>query len=323
MRAARLHCFCSDERSVTHHVSTIFFVSRAQRDAHRRIAVPTKSSTAAMRSRSTATVQKRAPMRHIGATVALCVASSVTSLSATAAPPDITGMWTYRFKESREAVSEDGLTALARDFVAQHKRGESLGHVRNVANMKCLPAGFPALMMWRSPIQIMQGFGRIAINTEHDPGNDEPRTIYLDREQSKDPDPSWNGHSVGKWVGNTLVVDTVGLNGRGGFQVPLTSTTHVVERFHVENGGKLLVDEMTFEDPVVFTRPYKMTIRFDRMPNTAERMEAVCEPDLDALKETDLQAIKDFDSEAARMLDPDEQYNSAETESLHKKPLNQ
>lgn len=269
----------------------------------------------------TAIVQRRRLAQHIGAIAGIACACVLFAGPASAATPDITGMWVYRFAESSEALSADGLTSRGREWVAKQQRGMAAGHVRNVANMKCLPTGFPALMTWRSPIQIMQSFGRIAIITEHDPGNDEPRTIYLNRTQDNEADPSWNGHSVGKWQGNTLIIDTVALNGRGHFRFPLTDTTHVVERIHLENNGRLLVDEMTFDDPAVFARPYKMTIRFDRMPDTTERLEAVCEPDLDALKETDLQAISDFDDEAARMLDPELQYNTAETSSMQKQPL--
>lgn len=281
-----------------------------------------RSSRDTSRAPGTATGQIARDLQHIGAFAALCALCTFTA-AARAATPDITGMWMYRFKESREALVEDHLTQRARDLLAEHRRGETLGHVRGVANMKCLPSGFPALMMWRSPIQIMRGFGRIAINTEHDPGNDEPRTIYLNQPQARDPDPSWNGHSVGRWDGKLLVVDTIGLNGRGEFQLPLTASAHVVERIRLENGGRLLVDQMTIEDPAFFTQPYTFTIRFDRMPDSAERMEAVCEPDLEAIKDVDLQAVRNFDLEAARMLDPDQQYNAAEADSLRKKPLNQ
>ena len=235
-----------------------------------------------------------------------------------AATPDITGMWQIRLSKSADdlgdAKSASGaprLTAAAQAWVERRKAAQQNGFVRGVANMKCLPTGFPELMQWRSPIMIMQGFGRIAIVTEHDPGNDEPRTIYLNRPHPAPLDPSWNGDSVGRWEGQTLVVETVGLNGRGNLAVaPITEKTTAVERFTLENGGKTLVDSLTLTDPAVFAQPYTIVWRYDRMPDTAERMEAVCEPDLDAIAAVDLNTAKNVDAEAARMLDPNERYNA-------------
>lgn len=267
-----------------------------------------------------APVQARGLAAKRTRSISAAIAASMLSATAwaAAAHPDITGMWQYRFRESPAAPPADVLTDYARQYIELQRRGEAAGHVRDVANMKCLPTGFPQLMLWRSPIEIMQGFGRIAIITEHDPGNDEPRTIYLDKPQQSMPDPSWNGHSVARWDGSALLIDTVALNARGTFLFPLTPSTHVTERLSLQQGGKVLADAMTFEDPKVFLKPYTLTVRYDRMADSEERMEAVCEPDLDALSHVDLKAIKDYDGEAARMLDPNDQYNAGGSEADRK-----
>lgn len=248
------------------------------------------------------------------------MASAALGLPALAhADADITGMWQIRLSkeagdasDAKSTAAPPKLTASAQAWVDRRKAAEQGGFVRGVANIKCLPSGFPALMQWRSPIMIMQGFGRIAIITEHDPGNDEPRTIYLNRGHPDPVDPSWNGDSIGHWEGSTLVVETIGLNGREGAHLaPVTEKTHVMERFNLENGGKTLVDTLTISDPDVFLEPYTMAWRYDRLPDTAQRMEAVCEPDLDALASLDLNKLKDVDGEAARMLDPQYKYNAS------------
>ncbi|HEX7874040.1 MAG TPA: hypothetical protein VF475_14085 [Sphingobium sp.] len=247
--------------------------------------------------------------------------ATVASLAPLAAhaQADITGMWQIRLSteggdasDAKTDAAAPKLKPAAQAWVDRRRAADKGGFVRNVSNMKCLPTGFPNMMQWRSPIMIMQGFGRIAIITEHDPGNDEPRSIYLNRSHAEPVDPSWNGDSVGHWEGETLVVDTVGLNGRGGSHfAPITEKTRVTERFTLTNGGKTLVDTLTFADPDVFVEPYTMAWTFDRLPDTAERMEAVCEPDLDALSATDLAKLKDVDDEAARMLDPEYRYNAS------------
>jgi hypothetical protein len=177
--------------------------------------------------------------------------------------------------------------------------------------MLCLPTGFPVLMQWKSPIEILESPGRVTVISEHDPGNDEPRTIYLNKQPPADLAPAWNGYSTGVWSGKTLVVTTIGLNDRapllGG--VPRTEKTKIVERFTLQKGGKELEDQLTMTDPTVLTAPWVVTLRYARMPADSERLEAVCEPDLGALKTTDLAALKGLDPDADRLLDPALQYN--------------
>jgi hypothetical protein len=233
-----------------------------------------------------------------------------------AAPPDLTGMWQFDFSPwlERNASGYHGnapapqLTAWAKDLNARREAAQKNGYVRGVSNMKCLPGGMPSMMSMRPPIQILQAGRWITVITED---SSVPRTIHMGMKDHGEPDPSWAGHSIGRWEGDTLVVDTVGLNGRGRFffdPVPQTETLHIVERIRLIDGGKRLEDRFTFEDPKVFEAPWSYTFVFDRLPD-AERMEAVCEPDLEALAAVDLKAIKDVDVEAGRMLDPELAYN--------------
>lgn len=227
------------------------------------------------------------------------------------AAPDLTGFWDYRgrVEAARDSNPPPVIPELAARRAKAAKAREG-GFVRSVSNMLCLPTGFPAMMQWKSPIEILAGAGRLVVLSEHDPGNDEPRTIYLDRPMPADPDTSWNGYSVGHWEGETLVVETSGFNDRSSvFGLPRGATTKVIERLHLEDGGKTLIDALTVTDPKTLTAPWTVTLKYDRMPADTERFEAVCEPDLEALKATDLKAIKDIDSEAARMLDPKLAYN--------------
>ena len=228
-----------------------------------------------------------------------------------AAEPDITGFWDYRGRvEDARDRTPPPVTPSVAALMAKRAKARAGGYVREVGNILCLPTGFPALMRWKSPIEVLQTRGHVTVLSEHDPGNDEPRTIYLDRSMPKDPDPSWNGYSVGKWEGDVLVVHTEGLNDRASvFGLPRGPTTKITEHLSLESGGKVLVDAVTVEDPKILTRPWTVTLTYDRMPEDTERLEAVCEPDLEALKAIDLNAIKDIDDEAARLVDPNRAYN--------------
>ena len=229
--------------------------------------------------------------------------------------PDLTGMWQFEFSGWNPAASPHApvLKPAAQAIFDKRRASSKTGYVRSVQNILCLPTAFPVLMMWRSPIEIMSAPGRLSIITEHDPGNDEPRTIYLtEKTHPADIDETWNGHSIAHWEGPVLVVDTIGFNDRGELfeGVPRTETTHIVERFRLTGDGKSLIDQMTIDDPATFVSPWRFEMKFDRLPPDTERLEAVCEPDLDALKALDLNSVKDIDPEAARLLDPSRHYNA-------------
>jgi hypothetical protein len=86
------------------------------------------------------------------------------------------------------------------------------------------------------------------------------RRVYLNVPHSKNPKPSWYGESVGHYEsGDTLVVDTIGLNDKtfvDGYRTPHTTQLHVVERFRITDGGKTLDVSFTVEDPGTFYKPW-------------------------------------------------------------------
>jgi hypothetical protein len=105
------------------------------------------------------------------------------------------------------------------------------------------------------------------------PLNDEPHPV--------DPDPSWLGDSVGKWEGDTLVIDTIGYNDKTEIQgYKHTDALHTVERLTRVDGG---VDyELTVEDPNVFAAPWKVTRQFRLSDPPRKRIfEFVCENNRD------------------------------------------
>jgi hypothetical protein len=108
---------------------------------------------------------------------------------------------------------------------------------------------------------------------------DEPnfRQIFLDgRSHPKDPDPTWKGHSIGRWQDDTLVVDTVGFNDKnwlpGGY--PATEKLHVVERYRRPDLAHLVID-VTIEDPEVFMKPWNLHMTWELAPGE-ELIEYIC-----------------------------------------------
>jgi hypothetical protein len=89
------------------------------------------------------------------------------------------------------------------------------------------------------------------------------RVVYMDgRKHPEDPIPTWTGHSIGRWEGDTLVVDSVGFNDKWWFDrrgTPHTEQLHIVERYTRLNYGQLQTDA-TVTDPGAFSRPF--TVKF-------------------------------------------------------------
>ena len=139
-------------------------------------------------------------------------------------------------------------------------------------SFQCLPGGPENVGGWK---RILQTPSLIAIL------NDDLtyRQIFMDgRKLETAPNPIWMGYSVGRWEGDTLVVESFGfndrtwLNGRG---LPHTEALSMRERYQRQDFGHLQVD-VTFTDPSAYTKPFTFTVKF-RIAADTEMLEAVCE----------------------------------------------
>jgi hypothetical protein len=101
---------------------------------------------------------------------------------------------------------------------------------------------------------------------------------------SPDPDPTWMGESIGRWEGDTLVIDTVGFNDKtevNGYHH--TDALHLVERFSRPDYGTLKYD-VTIEDPNVFAKPWTLSRSYPLRADMAKVDEFVCENNQDYSK---------------------------------------
>jgi hypothetical protein len=107
------------------------------------------------------------------------------------------------------------------------------------------------------------------------------RTIFTDgRKLPVDPNPTWMGYSVGRWDGDTLVVETAGFNDRGWLDIeghPHTEALRITERYRRRDFGHMDL-EMTFDDPKTFNRPFSFKMPKTLTPDT-DLIESVCEND--------------------------------------------
>ena len=140
--------------------------------------------------------------------------------------------------------------------------------------VRCLPQGVPGVMMVYA-FKIMQTPAEIIMIGE---SQDPPRQIYLDgRDLPKDPDPSWMGYSVGKWDGDTLVVQTTGFNEEGWLDNvghPRGQSMLITERFRRRDFGHIDL-EIRYDDPKYYTRPFTNKTTLNLIPDS-DIIEFVC-----------------------------------------------
>ena len=209
--------------------------------------------------------------------IALAGAALMLASAARAEVSALNGMWILEAKDFGRG-DKLPLTPAAQAVLDAERKDVQAGNVIFESQKKCLPDGVPNIMANEFALEFLETPDRVTILNE---ASTLPRSIYLEEKtHPKGLEPSWNGHSIGHWEGATLVVDTVNLNDKAhlaNFLGIHSSTTHMVERFHVENGGQSLVGEYTFEDPRYLTKPWTGVIHYRRLPPHSELWEYACE----------------------------------------------
>jgi hypothetical protein len=197
--------------------------------------------------------------------------------------PDLSGIWTADSGKYLGNLAGEGAEVPMQAWAAAvyKERFDSLA--ANKPQVRCMPHGIPdAMLVPGYPFKVIQTPGVTIVLEEE---FNQYRQIFTDgRALPVDPNPAWFGYSIGKWDGDTFVVDTAGFNDgswldNGGH--PHTDALHLTERFRRRNFGNLEL-EITVDDPKAYTRPWKSaTVHFRLLPDT-ELIEHLCENEKDA-----------------------------------------
>lgn len=202
-------------------------------------------------------------------------ANANTQRAAPAPPPKVSldEIAPASFRDSGSGF-KDGLPLKpwAADLVRRRKADNS----KDNPDAHCLPMGFMQFHNHPQPRKIIQTPELIVIIYEANYGL---RQIFTDGRTSpkNDPEPWWYGYSVGKWEGDTLVVETTGFIDDGWLDIngnPLTADAKVTERFGRVNYGNLEID-VTVDDPKAYTRPWTVKVK-QRIVVDAELIEFIC-----------------------------------------------
>jgi len=150
------------------------------------------------------------------------------------------------------------------------------GKIGYTPRSSCKPAGVPGFMSYGrfTPVYFIQSPKEVVIVFE---SNQETRRVYMDVPHSETPKTSWYGESVGHYEGDTLVIDTVGMNDKtfvDAFRTPHTEKLHVVERWRMIDGGKTMEVNFTVDDPDAFNEPWTASQHYQRVQRPLK--EEVC-----------------------------------------------
>jgi len=196
-----------------------------------------------------------------------------------AATPDWSGVWLPKIPEEDAAIaaSPSPWTPAAKATIDALAAAEDAGHPKGLF-VNCLPEGMPSWMLIsHNALEFLITPGRVTMLGESD-GN-RLRRIYTDgRPHQDDPDPSFFGDSVGRWEGQTLVVDTIAVYPETyialgeAVGVPNNGDLHVAERIYLKKPD-VLADDLVITAPHVLTRPWKITELFHRVPGAGNVIE--------------------------------------------------
>lgn len=207
--------------------------------------------------------------------------------------PDFSGVWEPHMPASARPWSGYGITGeippmtpwgkaqydAARPSWGQHASVDSTDPVNptNGKDVGCLPTGVPRIYVHPFPMEIVQIPGRVIQLFEF---NHFVRQIYTNgpHEHTKDLDPSWMGDSVGWWEGDTLVIDSVGFNGKTWVDragLPSSDQLHVIERISRPTKNKLVV-RITVDDPKTYTKTWEGEREYEYEPDW-KLVEMICE----------------------------------------------
>ena len=190
--------------------------------------------------------------------------------------PDFSGIWATPVQKYLNNLAADGvdvpMTAWAQQIYKQRQDNEG----RDRPSSTCLPHSVTDFDAHFTPRKILQTPTEVVMLYE---GYHTFRQIHTDgRALPKDPEPAWFGYSVGRWDGDTLVVDTIGnhigtwLDDSGH---PHSEALHIIERFRRIDFGHMSV-QITIDDPKAYTRPWTVSFGWDLLPDT-ELLDWVCE----------------------------------------------
>jgi len=192
-----------------------------------------------------------------------------------AVPGDDPRMFTKYFMDVFADVRPEDVPMRPEAALLFKERMAAADSAREAPTARCFPAGIPMGDLLPLPRRVIHTPGVLAVLYE---GINPHRMIYLDgRSLPVDPQPAWMGYSVGKWDGDTMVVESSGFSDRSwldGMGHPRSEATRITERLRRRDFGHMEVD-VTIDDPKSYTKPFSLRYTQTLVPDT-DILEYIC-----------------------------------------------
>jgi hypothetical protein len=193
--------------------------------------------------------------------------------------PDFSGIWevpTHKYLENLPDGIEISMLPSAEKLYKERQDNEG----KDRPSGRCLPHSVTDFDAHFTPKKVIQTPGVLLLLFE---SYHSFRQIFTDgRPLPADPEPAWFGYSVGKWEGDTLVVNTVGITEKTWLDDaghPHSDSMHLMERFRRRDFGHMEV-QVTIDDPKAYAKPWSATIPWNLLPDT-DLLDWVCENEKD------------------------------------------
>jgi hypothetical protein len=190
--------------------------------------------------------------------------------------PDLSGVWRSASNRYLTDLSSGNAGVVFQSWARALYNQRRAANGKGRPSERCLPRGVPAMMLARDePWKVVQTPGAVFILFHE---SLHYRQIFTDgRPFPEDAPPTWLGYSIGRWDGDTLVAETIGLTDEtwlddGGH--PHSDALRVTERFERSTAGTMNVD-ITIDDPKAYISPWAVSVRFESVPS-ADLGEHLC-----------------------------------------------
>ena len=197
--------------------------------------------------------------------------------------PDLSGIWRRPDTKYLVNLGADGIEIPMQPWAEKLYKDRQANDSKDWPNGRCLPNSVTDGDGHPTPRKIIQQPGLIVLifETYH-----YYRQIFTDgRSLPEEREPAWFGYSVGKWDGDSLVVDTVGLKEETWLDFaghPHSDALHIIERFRRMDFGHMEV-QVTVDDPKAYLKPWTARIEWELLPDT-DLLDWVCENERDFLR---------------------------------------
>ena len=172
-------------------------------------------------------------------------------------------------------VTNPNLKQWAKDAMKKDNDEVLAGKIAYTPGQSCHPQGIPAFTLAQGPLLIVQ---TPKVVTMVEQSSQMVRHVYMNEQHPANLKASWLGHSIGRYEGDTLVVDTIGLNTKtfvDAFRTPHTEKLHVVERWRIVDSGHSLEVRIKVEDPDTFEQPWESYVEYRHAQEPLE--EIICQ----------------------------------------------